>query len=134
MIWHWNQKKMVFNLCIFRSMLLATKQQAFVIIYLEDTLEKLISLVGVNLLYSYYILKLLTWNVQKTAYRITFRLLSSNCLSRPILTIRYNRYPDKRTPHMHTNTVTNNCRLSYAWKIYKQNKTKLHYCSDIVYG
>lgn len=29
-----------------------------------------------------------TWNVQKTANRMTFRLLSSNCLSRPIFTIR----------------------------------------------
>lgn len=39
----------------------------------------------------YTIIILLTWNVQNTANRITFRLVSSNCLSRPILAIRYKR-------------------------------------------
>lgn len=60
----------------------------------------------------------LTWNVQKTANRITLRFLSSNSLSRPSLNTRYSKYPDRRAPHRHTNTVTINCRLSYAceWK------------------
>lgn len=51
----------------------------------------------------------LTWNVQNTANRMTFFLLSSNCLSRPIFTIRYSRYADSRAPHTQTNTVTISC-------------------------
>lgn len=54
----------------------------------------------------------LTWNVQNTANRMTFFLLSSNCLSRPIFTIRYSRYADSRAPQTQTNAVTISCRES----------------------